>query len=247
MSKYRHVIFDADHTLIDFAKDERRALRAVIADIPPLKTSGGPSIADMPSTGEQVVARLQAYSARNWAEMGLDDVSNPATQQWYHARTYLHVHALMQYAAKEFGLLNPDAAECVFLDALSQPAHLCEGAMEIVKMAAFGCKVSIATNGLSQMQRARLIEFGPYRYELFISEEMGAIKPMDEFGKIMLKTLQAQAQECLFVGDSLASDIALANKLGMDAIWVNPEGRPLPEGVKIKGQIRTLDELLNYI
>ena len=252
MQKYRHIIFDADHTLIEFSKDERRALKASIADMPLVKAGNGLSTADMPLSDippaeGQVTARLQAYSTRNWTQLGLDEVNDPVIQQRYHALTYEHVHALIKYAAQECALQDAEAAERIFFQTLCLPAHPCKGALELIKALAEGYTLSVATNGLATMQRARLKEFIPYFRHLFISEEMGIIKPAEEFGKIMLNTLQAKAEECLFVGDSLTSDIALANKMGMDAVWVNPEGRPIPEDVKIKGQIKTLDELYKYL
>lgn len=94
------------------------------------------------------------------------------------------------------------------------------------------------------MQNARLKEFKPCLTRLFISEDMGCIKPSSEYGAEILNELGATADECLFVGDSLTSDIALANKLGMDCVWYDPEERTLPEGYRVKAHIKSLKELL---
>lgn len=253
MSKYRHIIFDADHTLIDFNLDERRAFRAALADIPPTKAgkalsaAGMTAIADMPPSNEQIALRMQAYSLQNWEELGLDRVNDPVIQERYHALTYTHVHALFEYAQREYALTNAQEAERIFFETLCLRAHPLEGALETVKALAEQFTISIATNGLTRMQQGRLKEFKPYLYKLFISEEMNTIKPAEEFGKLMLQALKARAEECLFVGDSISSDIALAGKFGMDAVWCNPEGRPLPEGVKVKGQIKTLSEIIKYV
>ena len=259
-AKYRHIIFDADHTLIDFQKDERRAFRAAFADMPPTKADKAPSIADMPpsktqraaiagmpSTQEEFAVQMQAYSARNWEELGLNNVNDPLIRKEYHRRTYVHVHALFEYAQREYGLSNAAQAERTFYQTLCSPSLPIDGALEIVKELSQRYAVSVATNGLSDMQNARLVNFKPCLHRLFISEEMGTIKPAEEFGEMMLDSLQARAEECLFVGDSLSSDMALAGKLNMDAIWYNPDGRTLPEGYRIKAQIRTLQELFKYI
>ena len=255
-AKYRHIIFDADHTLIDFQADERRAIRASIADIPPSKTRAGVSIADIPPfeatsdippSDEEIVHRIQAYSLLNWGELGLDQVHDPVIQRRYHELTYTHVHALIAYAGSQYAIQDAERAERIFFETLCLPANPCEGALEIVRELSTRFLVSVATNGLSLMQRGRLKEFMPYLHQLFISEEMETIKPAKEFGKTMLEALGARAEECLFVGDSLSSDIAMAGKLQMDAVWVNPDGRPLPEGCRVKGQIRTLKELFQYV
>ena len=233
MSKYRHIIFDADHTLIDFNADEKRAFYAAFRGTPLAR--------------EEIVQHMWEYSLRNWGELGLNEVNNPVIRKQYHARTYEHVHALFVHAATELGLQNADEAEHIFLKTLCLPTHPHEGALETVKALSEKYQISIATNGLADMQRARLTEFKPYLHKLFISEEMDTIKPAEEFGNILLSTLSARAEECLFIGDSLTSDIALANKFKMDAVWCNPGGRSLPEGYQVVGQIRTLSELLNIL
>ena len=274
MGKYRYIIFDADHTLIDFQKDERRAFRAALSGIPPVKSCGEvsnagippiggdkgagsdiplsdagiyPPNADMPSVDEEIVRKMQAYSLRNWTELGLDDVNDEVIQREYHTRTYAHVRALFEHAVKRYGLEDAEGAARIFLKTLCLPANPIEDALQIVKALAEKYKVCIATNGLSEMQRGRLLEFHPYLYRYFISEEMNTIKPAEAFGKIMFDALKAGPEECLFIGDSLTSDIALANKLGMDCIWYNPAGRALPDGIKTAAQIKTLGELFKYI
>ena len=254
--KYRHIIFDADHTLIDFQEDERRAIRAAIAGIPPTNARSGVSTADVPRSealsdippsDEETVRKIQAYSLLNWGELGLDQVHDPVIQKRYHELTYTHVHALIAYAGRECALQDTEGAERIFMQTLCLPANHYEGALEIVKELSTRFFISVATNGLAEMQRGRLTQFTPYLHQLFISEEIKTIKPAQAFGKVMLESLKARAEECLFVGDSLSSDIALANELKMDAVWVNPDGRPLPEGYRVKGQIKTLKELFKYL
>ena len=280
-AKYRHIIFDADHTIIDFNEDERRAFRAAFADMLPFKASTEPSIADIPPakadmppskadmtenagippidaniahsnagippSKEEFVLHMQAYSARNWQELGLNNVNDDVIRKAYHRLTYVHVHALFEHAKREWGLKNAAEAERTFYKTLCLPAHPMDGALEIIKALSANYKVSVATNGLSEMQNARLKKFKPYFHRLFISEEVNAIKPSEEFGKTLLGTLQAGSDECLFVGDSLTSDIALANKFTIDAVWYNPQGRPLPEGYRVIAQIKSLHELNRYI
>lgn len=229
--KYRHIIFDADHTLVDFNEDEKRAFRAAFKDTP--------------LSGEETVAEMWKFSYENWEELGLNRVNDPDVRKRYHALYYVHIRALFEHAERRYGLENADGAEKIFYRALCSPSCLREGAWETVKALSKKYALSIATNGLSEMQRARLKEFAPYLTELFVSEEMNAIKPSEEFGKIMLDALGARAEECLFVGDSLTSDIALANKLRMDAVWYDPDGRMLPAEYSAVKKISSLSELKN--
>lgn len=231
--KYRHIIFDADHTLIDFNEDERRAFRAAFKGTP--------------LESEKIIGDMWKFSYENWEALGLNRVNDLEIRKQYHALYYVHIHALFEHAEQKYDLENADEKEKIFYKLLCSPAHPREGALETVKELSKRYAISIATNGLSEMQHARLKEFTPYLDRLFISEEMNAIKPSREFGNILLNELGATAEECLFIGDSLTSDIALANKLQMDCVWYDPEGRALPEGYIVTAHIRTLKELLNLI
>lgn len=233
MKKYRHVIFDADYTLIDFGEDEKRAFRAAFRNTP--------------LDREEIIETMREYSRENWEALGLNRVNDPAIRKEYHALHYVHVHALFEFAKEKYGYGLTDDRERVFFETLSSPAHPCKGALETVRTLSQKYAVSVATNGLSKMQRARLTEFTPYLFRLFVSEEMNAIKPAREFGNAVLLALGARAEDCLFVGDSLVSDIALADKLGMDAVWCNPEKRELPEGYRVVKEIGSPGELIKFL
>lgn len=229
--KYRHIVFDADHTLIDFNEDEKRSFRAAFKGTP--------------LESEEVIQSMWKFSYENWSQLGLNNVNDPEIRKKYHKLYYVHIHALFEYAVQAYGLENAEEREKIFYRDLCSPAHPREGALETVKALSKKYAVSIATNGLSDMQHARLKEFMPYLNKLFVSEEMGAIKPSREFGRIMLNELNAKAEECLFIGDSLTSDIALSNKLKMDCVWYDPEDYALTEGYSVTAQIRSLKELLS--
>lgn len=230
MKNYRHVIFDADHTLIDFNEDEKRSFRAAFRGID--------------RADEETVAAMWEFSYRNWEELGLNRVNDLEIRKKYHALYYVHIHALFEHAQRKYGLKNAEEAEKIFYRSLCSPSHEREGALATVRALSEKYCVSVATNGLSEMQNARLKEFKPCLTRLFISEDMGCIKPSSEYGAEILNELGATADECLFVGDSLTSDIALANKLGMDCVWYDPEERALPEGYRVKAHIKSLKELL---
>lgn len=233
MKRYRHIIFDADHTLIDFNEDEKRAFRAAFE---------GTHL-----EREEIVDEMWKFSYENWEELGLNRVNDPEIRKKYHALYYVHIHALFEHAKSEYGLADAKEAERIFYGTLCAPSHPREGAFGTVQALSERYAVSVATNGLSEMQNARLKEFKPYLYRLFISEEAGAIKPSEEFGKILLGALDTGADGCLFVGDSLTSDVTLANRLGMDAVWYDPDFRPLPEGYRVTAHIRSLKELLKVL
>lgn len=235
MNKYRFIIFDADHTLIDFDADERRAFRAAFA------------AAGAGYTEEQVET-CWAFSAKNWEDLGLNAVHLPAVQEGYHRMYREHVRTLFDFVERAVGLSGKRAeGEEAFLRALRLPSHPIDGAEETVKTLARKYKICVATNGLSDMQRGRLSRLAPYLSELFVSEEMGCIKPNAQFYRAMLARLGARAEECLAVGDSLSSDVAGANAAGMDCVWFNRRGLPLPPRYRVTAQISDLRRLLEIL
>ena len=230
--QYDYLIFDADHTVIDFDADERRAFRAAFA------AAGMDADPDMVET-------CWAFSARNWGELGLNDVHLPELRARYHALYHTHVRDIMRFADAQYGLGAGRAqAEKVFSEALSRPAHPVEGAVETLTALRNKYRLCIATNGLAAMQAGRLSELAPLFERVFVSEEMGVVKPDPAFFAQMLRALGTTADRCLMIGDSLSSDIAGAAAAGMDSVWFNRRGAPLPAGVRVKAVISRLPQLL---
>ncbi len=65
---------------------------------------------------------------------------------------------------------------------------------------------------------------------ILISAEFGLRKPRKEIFLAACQNLKIDPRESLFIGDSLPSDVAGAKGVGMDVVWINPNGDLLPEG-----------------
>ena len=63
-----------------------------------------------------------------------------------------------------------------------------------------------------------------------ISDGFGRRKPHPAIFAAALSQLGVSAADAVFVGDSVADDVGGAQAAGMDAIWLNAGGVPLPEG-----------------
>lgn len=232
MKQYRNIIFDADHTLIDFDADERRAFLAAFREAGVC-------------AGAEEVETCWAYSAKNWNDLGLNDVHLPAVQAGYHGMYLDHVRSLFDFVEQKIGLNGRRAAaQEAFMRELSAPSSPVEGAEETVRVLAGQYRVYVATNGLSAMQRSRLSAFLPFLSGLYISEEMGAIKPTRAFFDKMLRAIGGDVFECLMVGDSLSSDAAGAAAAGMDCVWFNRRGAARPGHIPLAGEIALLTELI---
>jgi len=76
------------------------------------------------------------------------------------------------------------------------------------------------------------------------SEDVRSYKPRPELFERGLELLQLSPSEVLHIGDSLSSDVAGANALGIDVAWMNTKGRELPNSARIHRQITDLRDIL---
>lgn len=81
---------------------------------------------------------------------------------------------------------------------------------------------------LADLARAGLST--PY---LYTSESLRVYKPQAAFYQAILRGLGLAASEALFVGDSLADDVAGPQGVGLRACWVDRRDLPLPEGAAV--------------
>lgn len=235
MPKYTYLLFDADHTLVDFDADERAAFRRTFDAF------------DVTYT-ESDIERAWRLSYAVWAEQGLNDIHLPVVQETFHEKYVSHLPLLFASLSKDLTLnAAPESLAERFLTELHAPAHPFGKAQTVFRDLSKEYKTCIATNGLSRMQRARLKEFLPYTYGLFISQEMGTIKPNGKFFSLMLSRLHAEPAECLFVGDSLSSDVAGCHNAGIPCLWFNPARRPRPEPFFALGEIYDLTDLPAFL
>jgi HAD superfamily hydrolase (TIGR01549 family) len=98
--------------------------------------------------------------------------------------------------------------------------------------------------------RGLLEKFGLARFlrTMVISEEFGRRKPHPTIFHEALKQIDVEPADAIFVGDSLTDDVAGAKNVGMRVVWLNPEGRPLPEGMPAPdANVRSLLDLSDLL
>lgn len=80
---------------------------------------------------------------------------------------------------------------------------------------------------------------------VFTSESLKIYKPKKEFYERILDALNADADEVLFVGDSLTDDVFGPQQMGIQACWVNRKNADLPDTITPDYTIHNLSELLS--
>ena len=235
VKKYKVLIFDADHTVIDYTQDEREALKKLL-----------PSLGIEPT--EEVLDECNQISVNAWVGAGLNEVHMEYIQREYHNLYHTHVKRIFEGIFKLFPCAaDPQETGLKFAKLLEAPAVLCEGAGEVLSALYGNYTLCIATNGMTEMQYGRLRKIGKYFKKLYISEEMGVIKPLPAFFERILSDFEVERSECLMIGDSLSSDIRGASLSGIDSCWLNRRGAKNDLGIVPTYEVKSLKELLTIV
>ena len=151
---------------------------------------------------------------------------------------------------RELGL-EADAGEMadMFADGLANNGDLYPGTIEVLHALAETHKLALITNGLSEVQRARVqrLDLGSLFSAVIISAEVGYSKPGREIFDVTFAALGSPSRsDVVIVGDSLSSDIAGGESYGIATVWFNPTG--IGNGsATYTHEIATLSELVDLV
>ncbi|MDO4865762.1 MAG: YjjG family noncanonical pyrimidine nucleotidase [Clostridia bacterium] len=208
--RYKAILFDIDDTLLDFQTGNRIAVDQLMDEL-----------------GYHDPDRYEQYEAVNlecWA----------ALEKGQLTQGQLKVARFVRFFDRYPVPGDPKRAAERFVELLGQQSILLPYALETVRAIAKRLPVTLVTNGITSVQRNRLAA-SPLKdlvSGVVISQEVGASKPRPEIFRLALEPLGVKPREALMVGDGVNSDIRGANNAGIDACWLNPGGKELPEGVR---------------
>ena len=102
----------------------------------------------------------------------------------------------------------------------------------------------IITNGFEEVQEVKMssCNLNDYFTEIITSEGAGVRKPNPRIFEYAFETSGAKPSESVMIGDSLEVDCIAAEKMGMQAVFFNPEKKL--ENKKVSYEIAHLKELL---
>ena len=147
----------------------------------------------------------------------------------------------------EIGLdANPEYMADTFVVELGAKGDLYSGAREVLEQLAQQATLAMITNGLSEVQRARIerLDIEQYFDAIVISAEIGASKPGSEIFAATFRALGSPSKDtALMVGDSLTSDIRGGANYGIATCWYNPQGKTADTDARVNHEITRLDQL----
>lgn len=228
MRRYDFVLLDADNTLFDFDRAEHEALKRAVEE------------RDYPFN-EETEALYLSINRALWDAFDRGE----AEQKWLVVERFRRLDTALG------GFHDPEAFNRDYLTYLGQGAYLLPGALELCRdLKQAGCTLAIATNGVARVQHARMdtSPLAQFIDGLFISEELGAQKPLPGFFQPMLERLGVtDRSRCLMVGDNLRSDILGGLNAGLPTAWYNPRSKPNNTGIRPTFTVGDYQELKDLI
>lgn len=206
---HHNFLFDLDQTLLDFHASEYKALGIVLQ-----KCGLGFS--------DAVYRDFRECNKALWLELEKGTI----TRTELFTRRFRYVFGRCGGDASG---LDPLAVNDDFIKTMSVKGVLMDGALEFVrklKRDIPDARIHIASNGASVNARGRIASTGLDRYTdcIFVSEEMGAVKPDAVFFDICLERIGEPRDSCIMIGDSLTSDMLGAKNAGLASVWFMPSG-----------------------
>ena len=227
---YTHLLFDLDHTLLDFDRAEDLALTYLLEE-------AGVASRDLKVYKDHYIPMNRSM----WEDLNHGLITKPELLRTRFSRLFghfgqevdgSHLAGRYQHFLSQQGQELPQAH--AFLSNVKDRGH----------------KIYAATNGVSYIQRGRLQASSilPFFDDIFISDEVGAHKPStDFFEKISDQVNDFHPDSALMIGDSLTADIQGGNNAGIDSIWFNPKGLVNETPAIPTYQVKNYQEILTIL
>ncbi|MGT2756333.1 YjjG family noncanonical pyrimidine nucleotidase [Streptococcus ovuberis] len=224
----KFLLFDLDHTLLDFDAAEEVALQQLFAQY---------HVTDIAA----YKAAYRTINSQLWRQLEVGKISKKELVDTRFSLTFAQfnkyvdgrelAHAYEQY--------------------LSQQGQIYQGADQLLShLRACGYRIFAVTNGIAKIQKGRLKASGllPYFEQVFISEELGTAKPSPAFFEKMAEQIEGfRQEEAVMIGDSLTADIPGGIAAGLKTVWVNFKGQQNQTPYQADYEVRTYQELLHLL
>ena len=222
--RYTTLLFDLDFTLFDSDVSEDRAFRYALDEA---------GVA----WSEATLARYDEINGALWKAVERGDL----TPLDVRTRRFEELFDALELDA------DPEVAADAFVYGMGSFGELYPAARSVLEALAPSATTALVTNGLGEVQRARIERLGldPYFDAIVISGEEGVAKPGGAIFDLTFERLGTTPDDgTLMIGDSLSSDMAGGIAYGIDTCWFNRGGRQTSSGqIAITHVIVDLEQL----
>ena len=224
MKKIKAILYDVDGTLLDFEIQEEVALSYCFKKY---------------NLGELSEEKLELYKRINLGYWEMFE-KNLITKE------KLVVKRFEDYLEALGVKLNAEEVNDTYFSKLGDTIVFKDNSYELVKSLKGKIKQYVVTNGAIRVQKTKLAKsgFDKLMDDVFISDEVGYQKPRKEFFDAIKNRLGDIANdEILIVGDSLTSDMKLADNCNLVSCFYNPKKKDYKVDFKIDYEISDLNEV----
>ncbi|MGH2393771.1 MAG: HAD family hydrolase [Candidatus Limnocylindria bacterium] len=243
MTRYRAVLFDLFDTLIRFDRERLpavalngRVVRSTVGQLHPILGAWAPEV-----TLEALYAALLASWQEAERQRAIDHREVAGAERF----GYLLRHLGLDPTACPPQLV-PQLLEA-HRHGLSRAAEFPPAHGPLLAELAGGYRLAVVSNFDYTPTAVGILEAAGVAglFEaVVVSDAVGWRKPAPAIFEVALDRLRLSAAEALFVGDRADIDVLGAQRMGMHAVWLNPDGGGLPSGVAPpQFEIRDLVEL----
>lgn len=200
--KIKDVFIDLDNTLLDFYASEDAVLGKALA------ACGIVPFAETLALYERINANL--WHELEQGRVAVDDIG-------------VRRFALLLEALGEEG--EPAQLAETYEAMLVDACHFMPGAQALLETLSARYRLQLVTNGMASVQYGRIqaAGIGHYFDHLFVSSDLGAVKPHPEFFEACFASIADFDKSCaVILGDGLGSDIRGGLAVGLRSIWYNP-------------------------
>ncbi|MFI5204098.1 MAG: YjjG family noncanonical pyrimidine nucleotidase [Flavobacteriales bacterium] len=203
------ILFDLDHTLWDFAKNSREAMRDVFTE-EKISESHGIDFDTFHST----YIRVNDYM---WGQY----------RQQHITKEQLRV-GRFEEALRQVNVNNNMLAEKIstrYLQLSPYKTHLFPGTHEVLAYLKTKYTLALVTNGFNEVQYVKIKESGihPYFHAVVTSEEAGVQKPHKDIFHRACSKIMLPPEDCIMIGDNWEADMEGAKNAGLQRIHFDPD------------------------
>ena len=226
----RFLLLDLDDTLLDFGASEAYALKKTLL-----------SVGIEPT--EEIVRRYSEINDAQWKLLELGKLTRTEVKR-------RRFELLFEWLGVE---RDVETVRLYYEKVLGETHVFFEGAEQFLKDVYGKYALYIVSNGTTAVQNGRIASAGIAGYfdGIFLSEELGYVKPQREFFDACCSQIpNFDANDAIILGDSLTSDIQGGINAGIRTCWFNPKAKEGRDDIHPDYEVRTLAEfvaLLNKI